>query len=135
MEAITSIMLFNSTHHSVDAICYESTLEQSLSGRKRRDRVGLLLLVALSLIYILGLTWVTLVNHSRTAIYISFIMANKRKQLSQAEIWDDSALLQSWEDALEEYKAHQSVPSVQSLTNLYISFIIVYMLKENELKM
>ncbi|KAL9640704.1 MAG: hypothetical protein Q9164_000099 [Protoblastenia rupestris] len=36
-------------------------------------------------------------------------MGNKRKKLSQAEIWDDSALLQSWEDALEEYKAHQSL--------------------------
>ena len=28
----------------------------------------------------------------------------KRKELSQAEIWDDSALLRSWDDALEEYK-------------------------------
>jgi len=28
----------------------------------------------------------------------------KRKELSQAEIWDDSALLQSWDEALEEYK-------------------------------
>lgn len=35
----------------------------------------------------------------------------KRKQgkknaaaLSQEEIWDDSALIQSWEDAVEEYK-------------------------------
>lgn len=28
----------------------------------------------------------------------------KRKELSQAEIWDDSALLRSWDEALEEYK-------------------------------
>lgn len=28
----------------------------------------------------------------------------KKKQLTHAEIWDDSALLQSWDDALEEYK-------------------------------
>jgi len=28
----------------------------------------------------------------------------KRKELSQAEVWDDSALLQSWDEALEEYK-------------------------------
>ena len=28
----------------------------------------------------------------------------KKKQLTQAEIWDDSALLQSWDEALEEYK-------------------------------
>ena len=31
-------------------------------------------------------------------------MGKKRKELSQAEIWDDSALLQSWDDALAEYK-------------------------------
>lgn len=28
----------------------------------------------------------------------------KRKELSEAEIWDDSALLRSWDEALEEYK-------------------------------
>lgn len=28
----------------------------------------------------------------------------KSKPLSQAEIWDDSALLQSWDDALTEYQ-------------------------------
>ena len=32
------------------------------------------------------------------------IMGKKRKVLSEAEIWDDSALIQSWDDALEEYK-------------------------------
>ena len=31
-------------------------------------------------------------------------MGKKRKELSQAEIWDDSALLRSWDDALAEYK-------------------------------
>lgn len=31
-------------------------------------------------------------------------MGKKRKQLSQAEIWDDSALLDSWNEALAEYK-------------------------------
>ena len=31
-------------------------------------------------------------------------MGKKRKTLSQEEIWDDSALIQSWDDALEEYK-------------------------------
>ncbi|KAL9102595.1 MAG: hypothetical protein Q9163_002275 [Psora crenata] len=36
-------------------------------------------------------------------------MSKKRKQLSQAEIWDDSALLQSWEDALNEYKLYHSI--------------------------
>ena len=28
----------------------------------------------------------------------------QKKELSQAEIWDDSALVQSWDDALAEYK-------------------------------
>ncbi|KAL9125552.1 MAG: hypothetical protein Q9217_005263 [Psora testacea] len=36
-------------------------------------------------------------------------MGKKRKQLSQAEIWDDSSLLQTWEDALEEYKLYHSI--------------------------
>ena len=31
-------------------------------------------------------------------------MGKKRKELSEAEIWDDSALLRSWDDALVEYK-------------------------------
>ena len=31
-------------------------------------------------------------------------MGKKRKELSQAEVWDDSALLQSWDEALAEYK-------------------------------
>lgn len=28
----------------------------------------------------------------------------KREQLTQDEIWDDSALLKSWQDALDEYQ-------------------------------
>lgn len=28
----------------------------------------------------------------------------KNKPLTQEEIWDDSALIQSWDDAVEEYK-------------------------------
>lgn len=32
------------------------------------------------------------------------IMATKSKALSEAEVWDDSALLQSWDEALVEYK-------------------------------
>ena len=31
-------------------------------------------------------------------------MGKKRKVLSQEEIWDDSALIQSWDEALAEYK-------------------------------
>lgn len=36
-------------------------------------------------------------------------MGKKRKQLSQSEVWDDSALLQSWDDALAEYKLYHSI--------------------------
>ncbi len=38
-------------------------------------------------------------------------MGKKRKQLSQAEVWDDSALVQSWDDALEEYKVFYDIDS------------------------
>jgi hypothetical protein len=31
-------------------------------------------------------------------------MGKKRKDLSQEEIWDDSELIQSWNDSYEEYK-------------------------------
>ena len=30
--------------------------------------------------------------------------ANKSKALTQEEVWDDSALIRSWDEALEEYK-------------------------------
>ncbi|MCJ1298919.1 hypothetical protein MMC08_001710 [Hypocenomyce scalaris] len=33
----------------------------------------------------------------------------KKQQLSQAEIWDDSALIRSWNDALAEYKLYHSI--------------------------
>ncbi|KAL2051586.1 hypothetical protein ABVK25_008248 [Lepraria finkii] len=36
-------------------------------------------------------------------------MGKKSKQLSHAEIWDDSALIQSWDDALAEYKLYHSI--------------------------
>lgn len=36
-------------------------------------------------------------------------MGKRRKELSQAEIWDDSALLRSWDDALAEYKFYHSI--------------------------
>lgn len=29
---------------------------------------------------------------------------NKRVNLTHAEVWDDSALVQSWDDAVEEYQ-------------------------------
>ena len=34
------------------------------------------------------------------------VMTNK--QLSENEIWDDSALVQSWNDALEEYRVNNT---------------------------
>ncbi|KAI9731724.1 MAG: hypothetical protein M1834_004513 [Cirrosporium novae-zelandiae] len=33
----------------------------------------------------------------------------KRKNLSEAEIWDDSALIESWDAAYEEYKLYHSI--------------------------
>ncbi|KAI4102681.1 MAG: hypothetical protein L6R37_004271 [Teloschistes peruensis] len=36
-------------------------------------------------------------------------MGKKRKQLSHEEIWDDSALLNSWEAALQEYQFYHSI--------------------------
>ncbi|KAL8767670.1 MAG: hypothetical protein Q9194_005923 [Teloschistes cf. exilis] len=36
-------------------------------------------------------------------------MGKKRKQLSHEEIWDDSALLDSWEAALQEYQFYHSI--------------------------
>ncbi|EEQ83562.1 uncharacterized protein BDCG_00367 [Blastomyces dermatitidis ER-3] len=34
---------------------------------------------------------------------------SKKKPLTQEEIWDDSALIQSWDDAVEEYKLYHSI--------------------------
>lgn len=36
-------------------------------------------------------------------------MEKRQKQLSTAELWDDSMLLRSWEDALSEYKLYHSI--------------------------
>ncbi|MCJ1256967.1 hypothetical protein MMC24_004792 [Lignoscripta atroalba] len=36
-------------------------------------------------------------------------MGKKRQPLSQTEIWDDTALIRSWEDALAEYKLYHSI--------------------------
>ncbi|KAJ5683253.1 hypothetical protein N7462_006418 [Penicillium macrosclerotiorum] len=35
--------------------------------------------------------------------------SKKDKPLSHEEIWDDSALVQSWDDAVEEYKLYHSI--------------------------
>ena len=36
---------------------------------------------------------------------------SKQKDLSQAEIWDDSALVDSWNEALEEYNVSNKLGS------------------------
>ncbi|KAI4179897.1 MAG: hypothetical protein L6R41_007576 [Letrouitia leprolyta] len=36
-------------------------------------------------------------------------MGKKRKNLSHEEIWDDSALLESWDAALQEYQLYHSI--------------------------
>ncbi|KAK2753922.1 hypothetical protein FQN54_007281 [Arachnomyces sp. PD_36] len=33
----------------------------------------------------------------------------KHRELTQEEIWDDSALIQSWDEAVEEYKLYHSI--------------------------
>ena len=45
-------------------------------------------------------------------------MGKKRKQLSHAEIWDDSALVQSWDEALAEYKVLQN-------TSLDVTYLLI----------
>lgn len=34
-----------------------------------------------------------------------------KNNISHAEIWDDSALVDSWNDALEEYKVRSEYPT------------------------
>ncbi|TDZ58442.1 Survival motor neuron-like protein 1 [Colletotrichum trifolii] len=36
-------------------------------------------------------------------------MAGKNAELTHAEMWDDSALIESWNEALEEYKKYHSI--------------------------
>ena len=62
-------------------------------------------------------------------------MGKKRKELSHAEVWDDTALLQSWDDALEEYKVCQISVSHQIHLLIMISSIIAYMPVESESRM
>ena len=61
-------------------------------------------------------------------------MGKAKRQLSQAEIWDDSALLQSWEEALDEYKVRDRIGDPNLIIDTPNSFIIVYMRKENASK-
>jgi hypothetical protein len=56
----------------------------------------------------------------------------RREQLSQEEIWDDSALLKSWQDALDEYQV-SDLHGSSCLTNIS-SFTTASMSKETMLK-
>lgn len=62
-------------------------------------------------------------------------MGKNPKPLSHDEVWDDTALQKSWDDALAEYKV-RSIALVQSLfTNFSNSFIIAYTLEGNAWRM
>jgi hypothetical protein len=51
----------------------------------------------------------TYFNPSYTKEWAAKMGKNKKaKPLTQEEIWDDSALLQSWDDAVEEYQVSSS---------------------------
>ena len=43
-------------------------------------------------------------------------MGKKRKQLTHAEIWDDSALVDAWNDALEEYQVRPLNHSISKVS-------------------
>lgn len=40
------------------------------------------------------------------------------QNLSQAEVWDDSELLYSWNEAFEEYKVSTSVINLKTITDI-----------------
>ena len=61
-------------------------------------------------------------------------MGKKRKQLSHAEIWDDSALVQSWDEALAEYKVLQNRLLDIIYLLIQLSSITAYMRVVKELK-
>lgn len=62
-------------------------------------------------------------------------MGKKPKPLSHAEVWDDTALQKSWDDALTEYKVCSTVLVQILSTNFFNSFIIAYTLEGNAWRM
>lgn len=70
-------------------------------------------------------------SYYSTHLHFLAEMGKKRKQLSQAEVWDDSALLQSWDDALAEYKVLPISNHASFLANTQYSSITVYMRAAN----
>ncbi|KAI9841716.1 MAG: hypothetical protein M1837_000449 [Sclerophora amabilis] len=51
---------------------------------------------------------------------------NSKKPLSHTEIWDDSALIQSWDDALEEYKVGLPLPQYLSSSHLSAKILFAF---------
>lgn len=47
-------------------------------------------------------------------------MGGNQDDLSHEEVWDDSALIDSWNEALQEYKVDPFSPSSLQLTNATI---------------
>jgi hypothetical protein len=58
---------------------------------------------------------------------------NSNRPLTQEEIWDDSALVQSWDEAVEEYKVRFLYLS-RDYSNTFNRCIIASMPKERTLK-
>ena len=59
--------------------------------------------------------------------FLSVNMGKKEIELSQAEVWDDSALLQSWDDAVTEYKVVPLSNYAPFLAKTQYRSITVYM--------
>lgn len=62
-------------------------------------------------------------------------MGKKRKHLSHEEIWDDSALVDSWDLALQEYQVSNHELDVVAHWLTFSSCIIAFMPAEKESKM
>lgn len=62
-------------------------------------------------------------------------MGKKRKHLSHEEIWDDSALVDSWDLALQEYQVSNHDLDVIGHRLTFASCIIASMPAEKGLKM
>ncbi|KAJ5665666.1 uncharacterized protein N7477_008114, partial [Penicillium maclennaniae] len=58
----------------------------------------------------LGRSWTTFPFKSCRTIWVAAMGKSKRAQdLTHEEIWDDSALVRSWDDAVEEYQLYHSI--------------------------
>ncbi|KAK4541274.1 hypothetical protein LTR36_008190 [Oleoguttula mirabilis] len=55
-----------------------------------------------------------------------------KKDLSHEEVWDDSALVNSWNDALEEYKKYHSLAAKGEMVDLVLDKAEAGLLDEEE---